>query len=84
MCRHFDNLDAIFESDTCADLRQLICAFQARRQVFDAAQSSLNTINLAVFDDNEPFVRTVERFGASLPRSAASASWKSPVEMPRK
>jgi RES domain len=25
-----------------------------------------------------------ERFGASLPRSAASASWKSPVEMPRR
>jgi hypothetical protein len=25
-----------------------------------------------------------ERFGASLPSSAASASWKSPVEMPRR
>src|SRR6266699_2770053 len=25
-----------------------------------------------------------DRFGASLPRSAASASWKSPVEMPRR
>jgi hypothetical protein len=31
----------------------------SRRQVFDAAHSSLNTINLAVVDDNEPFVRTV-------------------------
>ncbi|MHC2376216.1 hypothetical protein ACVIU7_001172 [Bradyrhizobium liaoningense] len=26
--RHLDDLDAVFESDTCADLRQLICAFQ--------------------------------------------------------
>jgi Transposase, Mutator family len=30
-----------------------------RRQVFDAAQSSLKTISLAVVGDNEPFVRTV-------------------------
>ena len=30
-----------------------------RRQVFDAAQSSLNTIILAVVDDSEPLVRTV-------------------------
>src|SRR3981081_3371643 len=28
VCRHFDDLDAVFESDTCDDLRQLICAFQ--------------------------------------------------------
>jgi hypothetical protein len=33
--------------------------FSRRRQVFEAAHSSLNTINLAVVDDNEPFVRTV-------------------------
>ncbi|MGC0389633.1 transposase InsO family protein [Bradyrhizobium sp. USDA 241] len=26
--RHLDDLDAVFESDTCDDLRQLICAFQ--------------------------------------------------------
>jgi hypothetical protein len=25
-----------------------------------------------------------DRFGASLPNSAANASWKSPVEMPRR
>jgi hypothetical protein len=31
----------------------------SRRQVFDAAITSLNTISLAVVDDNEPFVRTV-------------------------
>lgn len=30
-----------------------------RRQVFEAAMTSLNTISLAVVDDNEPFVRTV-------------------------
>lgn len=30
-----------------------------RRQVFDPAQSSLNTIDLAVVDDSEPLVRTV-------------------------
>jgi hypothetical protein len=28
VCRHFDDLDAVFKSDTCDDLRQLICAFQ--------------------------------------------------------
>ncbi|GLR97861.1 hypothetical protein GCM10007858_55030 [Bradyrhizobium liaoningense] len=28
--RHLDDLDAVFESDTCDDLRQLICAFQPR------------------------------------------------------
>jgi hypothetical protein len=27
VCRHFDDLDAVFKSDTCDDLRQLICAF---------------------------------------------------------
>ncbi len=58
VCRHVDDLDAVLEFDTCDDLRQLICAFQPR-QVFDAALSNLNTINLAVVDDNEPFVRTV-------------------------
>jgi hypothetical protein len=30
-----------------------------RRQVFDAAIISLNTISLAVADESEPFVRTV-------------------------
>jgi hypothetical protein len=29
VCRHFDDLDAVFESDTCDDLRQLICALEA-------------------------------------------------------
>src|SRR5215213_4301543 len=28
VCRHVDDLDAVFKSDTCDDLRQLICAFQ--------------------------------------------------------
>src|SRR3954452_9183426 len=28
VCRHFNDLDAVFKSDTCDDLRQLICAFQ--------------------------------------------------------
>src|SRR6266566_9623313 len=28
VCRHLDDLDAVLESDTCDDLRQLICAFQ--------------------------------------------------------
>src|SRR6266567_3301451 len=28
VCRHFDDLDAVLESDTSDDLRQLICAFQ--------------------------------------------------------
>ena len=28
VCRHFDDLDAVLESDTGDDLRQLICAFQ--------------------------------------------------------
>ena len=59
VCRQFDDLDAVFKFDTCDDLRQLICVPFSRRQVFAAAQSSLNTINLAVVDDNEPFVRTV-------------------------
>ncbi len=27
VCRHFEDLDAIFESDTCDNLRQVICAF---------------------------------------------------------
>jgi hypothetical protein len=27
VCRHFDDLDAVFESDTCDNLRQVICAF---------------------------------------------------------
>ena len=27
-CRHFDDLDAIFKSDTCDDLGQVICAFE--------------------------------------------------------
>jgi hypothetical protein len=31
----------------------------SRRQVFDAAITSLNTISLAVVDDSDPFVRTV-------------------------
>ena len=31
----------------------------SRRQVFDAAMTSLNTISLAVVGDNEPLVRTV-------------------------
>ena len=56
--RHFEDLDAVFESDTCDNLRQVIVPF-SRRQVFDAAMTSLNTISLAVVDDNEPFVRTV-------------------------
>jgi len=29
VCRHLDDLDAVLESDTCVDLRQLICAFQS-------------------------------------------------------
>ena len=28
VCRHFDDLDAVLESDTSDDLRQLICPFQ--------------------------------------------------------
>ena len=28
VCRHLDDLDAVGESDTCDDLRQLICSFQ--------------------------------------------------------
>jgi hypothetical protein len=31
----------------------------SRRQVFDAAMTSLKTISLAVVVDNEPLVRTV-------------------------
>ena len=27
VCRHFEDLDAVFESDTCDNLRQVICAF---------------------------------------------------------
>jgi hypothetical protein len=37
VCRRFEDLDAVFESDTCDNLGQVICAFQCRRQVFDAA-----------------------------------------------
>ncbi|WP_210421609.1 hypothetical protein [Bradyrhizobium japonicum] len=33
--------------------------FLSRRQVLDAAITSLNTIGLAVVGDKEPFVRTV-------------------------
>src|SRR5882724_5527187 len=28
VCRHLDDLDAVLKSDTCDDLRQLICSFQ--------------------------------------------------------
>jgi hypothetical protein len=28
-CRRLDDLDAVFEFDTCDDLRQLICVFQS-------------------------------------------------------
>ena len=58
VCRRFDDLDAVLESDTCDDLRQRVCAL-SRRHVFDVAMTSLNTISLAVVDDSEPFVRTV-------------------------
>jgi hypothetical protein len=27
VCRHLDDLDAVDESDTCDELRQLICSF---------------------------------------------------------
>ena len=29
VCRHLDDLDAVLESDTCDDLRQVMSAFQA-------------------------------------------------------
>jgi hypothetical protein len=29
VCRHFDDLDAVLESDTSDDFRQLICSVQA-------------------------------------------------------
>src|SRR5712691_7538033 len=29
VCRHLDDLDAVCKSDTCDDLRQLICSFQS-------------------------------------------------------
>src|SRR3979490_1221781 len=38
----------------------------SRRQVFDAAQSSLKTISLAVVGDNEPFVRTARHSVAGM------------------
>jgi hypothetical protein len=28
VCRRFEDLDAVFESDTCDNLGQVICAFQ--------------------------------------------------------
>jgi hypothetical protein len=56
--RHFDDLDAVLESDFLDNFRQLIFAFN-RRQVFAAALTRLKTISLAVVADNEPCVRTV-------------------------
>jgi hypothetical protein len=50
----------------------------ARREIAPAPSYSLSQAEVSrVITDGE-------RFGASLPRSAASASWKSPVEMPRR
>ncbi len=56
VCRRLDALNAVVESDNCDDLRRLPLS---RRQVLDAAITSLNTIGLAVVGDKEPFLRTI-------------------------
>jgi hypothetical protein len=48
--RHLDDLDAVLESDSLNDFRQLILP-SVVRQVSAAAVTSLNTINLAVVAD---------------------------------
>ena len=59
MSRHFDDLDAVLESDALDDFRQLVFSLQSHRQVFAAAVTSLNTMSLAVIADRDPFDRTV-------------------------
>ena len=58
VCRRFDDLDAVLESDTSDDFRQLICSIQASPS-FDAAIIGLNAISLAIADESEPLVPTV-------------------------
>jgi hypothetical protein len=54
---HPDDVDTGLDSDSLNDFRQLVFAFN-RRQVFPVAVTSLNTINLAVVADRDPFVST--------------------------
>ena len=53
-----NDIDAVVESDTGDDLRQLICSFRSAPGL-DAASMSLNTISFAVCGDSNPLVRTV-------------------------
>ena len=52
------NLGPIPEGDTGHHFRQLVFPF-SRRQVREAAITSLNTISLAVVGESAPLVRTV-------------------------
>jgi hypothetical protein len=54
-----------------------ICLSSSSHFVAVVASNRLNPVRLAPG-------RAKDKFGAFWPRSAASASWKSPVEMPRK
>jgi hypothetical protein len=58
MSQRFDDLDAIMKFDASDDFRQLFSPFR-RRHVLAAAETSLNTMSLAVLCDSDPFVRTV-------------------------
>jgi|SRR5450755_2790405 hypothetical protein len=58
VCRRFEDLEAVFESDTCDNLGQVICAFQPPPG-FRCGDNQFEHHSLTVVDDNEPFVRTV-------------------------
>ena len=47
VCRHVDDLDAVFKSDTCDDLGQLICAFQPSPQRVSTYTRGANQKKLA-------------------------------------
>jgi hypothetical protein len=56
--RSVDDLNAVGEPDTGDTLGKWFVPF-SRRQVFDAASTSLKTISFAIFGDSDPSVRTV-------------------------
>ena len=56
---HFSDLDFVFKFDAMNDAFGNGFSPFNLRHVFAAALTSLNTINLAVFADSAPFVRTV-------------------------
>jgi hypothetical protein len=58
VCRRFEDLDAVFESDTCDNLGQVICAFQPPPG-FRCGDNQFEHHQPGGVDYNEPFVRTV-------------------------